>query len=862
MVEHSLPATATVTAPRYAYACVSVNALMPEYWSEWTYAIPPEMHASLAAGQLVWVPLRGKLALGIVVAFSNTKPDAEIKPLHACVEPTFCLSAVQLNLAVWMSERYCCSVYDATKPMLPPGVDRRTVEVYGLTATGRIVDLAKLTKMQRAVVERLIPCDDESGLTLEELRAALGGALTGVLAALAKNGLVTTQARVRHDAAPVTKPVAFVRAIPDEEREVPLNAPRQQQALDYLRRRLRLTAGAEGPLPPGAVTVAEFRKVTGIGLPILHALAERGLVEFGALSGDAPRDVQLAQTAPAPPLTRKQQEAWEAISDALTARSGETFLLHGVTGSGKTEVYLRAVAAALRQGRGAIVCVPEIALATQMVNRIQARFPGQVAVLHSELSDNRRFAAWKRLARGEAVVAIGPRSALFAPIADVGCIVVDEEHESAYKQGATPRYHARDVARELARLSDGVCILGSATPDLITYHAAAEGTIRYLTLPERVFAAVSGRQTVDGSRQSAVGSNSSGVRSTADCRPPTGLPPVTLVDMREERRIGNGGVFSLALNGLLTATHAKGEQSIILLNRRGMATFTQCRKCGHVVICPQCDVPLVYHADVQKMRCHRCDHEARPRQQCPACGASEVRAYGVGTERVEEEVRRLLPTARVLRWDADSVRREGGHESILRRLEAREVDVLVGTQMVAKGLDLAGVTAIGVVNGDTHLHLPDYRAAERTFQLLTQVAGRAGRRAPGRVIFQTNTPEHPAIVAAQRHDYAMFAATELPLRERLGNPPYRQLARFIYRHKSEQRAREEADRLAVTLARMAYREGHEDFYLVGPAPCFTAKVRGEYYWHVVAVAEHLTPILRSFPIPYGWTVDVDPVSLL
>lgn len=335
-----------------------------------------------------------------------------------------------------------------------------------------------------------------------------------------------------------------------------------------------------------------------------------------------------------------------------------------------------------------------------------------------------------------------------------------------------------------------------------------------------------------------------------------------LVDMREERKLGNVGVFSHALRHLLEATFEKHEQSIILLNRRGMATFTQCRKCGYVVQCPRCDVPLVYHADTKQMRCHRCDYEARPRQTCAACASNEVRAYGVGTERVEEEVRRLLPTARVLRWDTDSLSREGGHESILRRLEAHEVDVLVGTQMVAKGLDLPKVTAIGVVNGDQHLHLPDYRAAERTFQLLTQVAGRAGRRVPGRVIVQTANPEHPAIMAAQRHDYAMFAAGELPDRERLGNPPYRQFARFVYRHRSEERAREEADRLAFALARVAYRDGHDDFMVIGPAPCFTAKIRHEYYWHVVASAHDLTPVLRSFPIPYGWVVDVDPVSLL
>jgi primosomal protein N' (replication factor Y) len=273
-------------------------------------------------------------------------------------------------------------------------------------------------------------------------------------------------------------------------------------------------------------------------------------------------------------------------------------------------------------------------------------------------------------------------------------------------------------------------------------------------------------------------------------------------------------------------------------------------------------VPLVYHADRERLRCHRCDFEARPTTRCPRCGKPEVRAYGVGTQRVEDEARRLLPGARIVRWDQDSLRDEGGHESILRRLEAREIDVLVGTQMVAKGLDLPMVTAIGVVNGDTQLHLPDFRATERTFQLLTQVAGRAGRRAPGRVIIQTQSADHPALLAAQQHDYAMFAKYELPNRKQQGFPPFRHLARFVTRHRKEEKARAEADRLAFALARIAYQAGREDIELIGPAPCFAARVRGEYLWQVVVSGADLTPILRSFPIPYGWMVDVDPVSML
>lgn len=821
----------------YTVASVSVNAIIPEYWTEWTYTIPPDMRGAVAHGQLVWVPLREKVVLGVVVELGHHEAAVGMRPIHAVVEPTFCLTPRQLNLATWISERYCCSLFHAASLMMPPGVERRVIETYRLTDTGRVVDRSLLTPTQQRIIELLDTHTDDSGASLTELRAALGGALTSVLAALRRRGLVTMDARIKQDRLPARKVVRYVRAIAGMEFEAPLTAPKQQAALDYLRRRARFDTPSRANLPPGAVTVAIFSADTGLSAAILKRLAERGLVELGAVAGEA--SIVEERSNPAPMLNAAQQAAWERIAAAMRDGTGAIFLLHGVTGSGKTEIYLRAVAASMRAGKGAIVCVPEIALASQMVNRILARFPGQVALLHSELKHVERFANWERLRRGEATIAIGPRSALFAPIAQIGCIVLDEEHDAAYKQDALPRYHARDVARELARATGAVCILGSATPDLVTFAAATGGDIGYLSLPERV------RPTA-----------ANGTQGTLQ------LPPVELVDMREERRNGNSGVFSGVLVDLLRQAHAAGEQAILLLNRRGMATFSQCRSCGHVLLCPQCDVPLVYHADRERLRCHRCDFDMRPNVRCARCGMPEVRAYGVGTQRVEEETRRLLPGARVVRWDQDSVRAEGGHTSILRRLEAREIDVLVGTQMVAKGLDLPMVTVIGVINGDTHLHLPDFRAAERTFQLLTQVAGRAGRRSPGRVVIQSQSVDHPALVAAQQHDYALFARCELPNRERLGFPPYRQLVRFVHRQRDEAKARAEADRLAFALARAAYRLGREDVELIGPAPCFTAKVRGEFLWQVVACGSDLAPLVRSFPIPYGWIVDVDPMSVL
>ncbi len=825
--------------PDVLCATVSVNAIIPEYWTEWTYCVPDELRATIAHGQLVWVPLRDRVVLGIVVALVREAPRADARQIHALVEPTFCLTPAQMNLATWISERYCCSLYHAASLMMPPGIERRVIEIYRLTERGRSIDPATLTTAQRAVVENLTTLDDTTGASLNELRRAIGGALTTVVATLKKRGLIVMDARITHDRVPQSRPIPYVRALDGVEFGVPLTAPKQQAALDFLRHVRGTQPGIVGGLPAGAITVAQFREQTGTGLAVLNRLADRGLVELGAVT--VTKTLVNGHGAAVPVLTEAQQRAWQRIAASLDASTGETFLLHGVTGSGKTEIYLRAVAASLRVGKGAIVCVPEIALATQMVSRIQARFPGQVALLHSGLKESQRYANWVRLQRGEALVAIGPRSALFAPIADLGCIVLDEEHDAAYKQDALPRYHARDVAQELARLSAATCILGSATPDLATYAYARRGNIQYLRLAERVRPASWAATATDG---------------TLD------LPPVELVDMREERRNGNGGVFSLALTGLLRDAQSRNEQSILLLNRRGMATFSQCRACGHVRQCPQCDVPLVYHADRERLRCHRCDYEVRPSTRCVQCGKTEVRAYGVGTQRVEEEARRLFPGARVVRWDQDSLRAEGGHESILQRLESREIEILVGTQMVAKGLDLPMVTVIGVINGDTQLHLPDFRAAERTFQLLTQVAGRAGRRSPGRVVIQTQTPDHLALVAAQKHDYIAFARGELASRKHHGFPPYRRLARFVTKNRSEEKARVEADQLAFALARAAYRMQKEDIELIGPAPCFTTRVRGEYLWQVIVAGDDLEPLLRSFPIPYGWTIDVDPVSMM
>ncbi|TMF65852.1 MAG: primosomal protein N', partial [Chloroflexi bacterium] len=498
-------------------------------------------------------------------------------------------------------------------------------------------------------------------------------------------------------------------------------------------------------LAAGAVTARDLADAGG-SADAARALARRGLVvagrrgvrripiEFALPDEDRARD--LAATGP-------QAVAIGAITEALG--SGRGFLLHGVTASGKTEVYLRAATAALARGEGVIVLVPEIILTAQVVARFIARFGDRVALLHSALSAGERFDEWRRILDGIADVVIGSRSALFAPLERLGLIVVDEEQEPSYKQESDPRYHAVDAALELGRITGAAVVLGSATPRVVTYEAARRGELTSLALPERV----------------------------GDLP----LPRTTIVDLRLELRTGNRGTLSQALRQALQRTVAAGEQAILYLNRRGFATVVLCRDCGYVAKCPACEIPYAYHAD-GSLVCHRCGRrEPEAPEVCPACGSARIKQLGVGTQRVEEEVRAAVPRANVIRLDRDAIRAKGAHAAAYERMRSGDAQVIVGTQMLAKGFDLPRVTLVGVVNADTILNLPDFTAAERTFELLTQVLGRSGRgEAGGRGIVQTYLPEHYAIRAAAAHDYVAFAEAELEGRRRFGYPPFGRLA--------------------------------------------------------------------------------------
>jgi primosomal protein N' (replication factor Y) len=496
-----------------------------------------------------------------------------------------------------------------------------------------------------------------------------------------------------------------------------------------------------------------------------------------------------------------------------------------VTGSGKTEVYLVAIAAALEAGRRALVLVPEISLTPQTIQRFAARFPGRVALLHSALTDAERAATWRRVRSGEADVVVGSRSAVFAPITELGVVVVDEEDASAYKQDRVPRYHAVETALELGRLCGAAVVLGSATPRLETFFRAHGGDLELATLPDRI----AGRP----------------------------LPPIEVVDLREELRAGNRGPLSLSLERALADCAAVGGQSILFLNRRGTATVMLCRSCGEALGCSNCSVALVFHQGRDRCDCHYCGASRPPPRECPACGSLAIRALGMGTERLEREVRALFPQLRLLRMDRDTVQRRDTYFEIYDTFARGEADCLIGTQMVTKGWDLAAVRLVGVVNADTALHLPDYRSGEITFSLLTQVAGRAGRgEHPARVILQTYSPGHYAVRHALGHDYLGFAHEEIRIRRAAAFPPYTRLCVCTCAHRddaeAERRARRAAEKLSATLIPGLGVD------VLGPTPAFLHRLRGEYRWQITVRGASLEGALPHLPTERGWSIDVDP----
>ncbi len=841
------------------------------------YSIPSHLQDGVVLGQLVWVPFARRELPGIILAFSESSPVAQTRDILSIIDPRPVLTPYQIELMRWISQYYQAPLHLVAWSMFPSGISWRSatmvyLEEAAASAMSRHPSggTAWPSKEERLILELL---RQRGPMSLAQMQPRLKKTKwRPVLDRMVCKGWVRKQLEVRGpQVKPKTEPIVRLLAIPSDEDMADLSrAPKQRAVLAYLRQRTQ----EEGCAFPLVISLAELCDQAGVTRSVVRRLAERGLLKLDEreVRRDPLAGREFVTTVP-PKFTPDQEVVWQHIANALGSARGQVFLLHGVTGSGKTEIYLRTLAEVLKQGGQGIVLVPEIALTPQTIRRFAARFPRRLAVLHSKLSEGERYDEWRRIREGLADVVIGPRSAIFAPLPRLSLIVLDEEHEWTYKQQDTPRYHARDVAVKLAELTGALVILGSATPDMTSYYRAKRGEYTLLQLPQRI---MGHQRSIEeqrikfhiDNRQEQVKALGPGFEDARYMD----LPPVEVVDLRAELRAGNRSIFSRALQRAMRDTLAAGEQVILFLNRRGAATFVMCRDCGHVIKCPRCEVPLTFHhgppasrqgADSDNLICHHCNFRAPVPSSCPQCSSKRIKFFGVGTQKVEQLVHDLFPQARTLRWDRDVTGKKGAHERILAKFASHQADVLIGTQMIAKGLDLPLVTLVGVVTADTALQLPDFRASERTFQLLTQVAGRAGRSIlGGKVIIQTYAPQHLCIQAASHHDYESFYRQEIEFRRQQGYPPCSRLVKLLFTHSSAKTCQEEAQRLQQLLDNRIARLGVPDVDLIGPVPCFIARIRGQYRWQIVMRGPDPTVLLADFPLPLGWRVDVDPVSLL
>jgi primosomal protein N' (replication factor Y) len=807
------------------FARLAVN--VPAVSGIFDYAVPAELAPQIQAGCLVTAPFGNQTVQGVVIELTDSSSISNPKTILDLLDPAPLLTPPQIALAVSLADSTLNPLAAIVGLMLPPGLSQQADVQYTLTGGP---PPAGETPVQKRLLNLLQERGALRGRQIDSHFARVDWRKTANM--LVKKGVLAARSilpppRVR----PKHIRVAQL-AVPPGEAEAEMKAlgstkqtqARREAALKFLIRQ------------PEPVNVSWVYAESGCSLADLQELEERGLIRLfeNEVFRDPLANAGVHTNGREIELTLEQSKALEQIRSSLATSPGSesvSFLLYGVTGSGKTEIYLRAAEETIRRGRQAIVLVPEIALTPQMTQRFSSRFPGQVGLVHSKLSEGERYDTWRRARAGKLNVILGARSALFSPLPRVGLIVVDECHDSSYYQSDPPHYHAANAAQEYARLCGAVCLLGSATPKVEQRYRAETKQIQMLELPERVTESV--------------------------------LPPVQVVDMRDELKNGNRGIFSRALGESLAEAIGRGEQAILFMNRRGTATYIFCRECGETLKCPRCDTPLTLHLESrERLLCHRCGYDRQKPKTCPNCKSDQIREYGLGSERVEAEVKAMFPQARTLRWDWDTTRQKEAHEIILSHFANHHADVLVGTQMLAKGLDLPLVTLVGIVLADVGLNLPDPFANEKVFQTLTQVAGRAGRSARGgKVILQTFTPGHYAIQFAAQHDADGFYRRELEFRRRLGYPPFARLARLEYRDADSARAEAEARKLADKLKVRMEAGGFRQTEMIGPVPCFFAKENGEYRWQIILRGPEPASVLRNFRLP-NWRVEVDPVSLL
>ena len=820
------------------------------------YQLPAELIDRVQVGCLVTVPFGSQTVQAIILDLISESPIAELKKVADLLDEQPVVTAQQIQLAAWMAGTYYASMADCLQLMIPPGLSQQSDTLFSLSEGNAIPD--GLTELQK----RLINLFKKRGpLRGRQLDAAIPHQnWRASIKQLLNRKLVQSR--------PVLpKPVVNRKMV----RTAQINCTPQQVATcqgslgrsgspAVLRRQAILNLLLDDGIP---VNVSWVYAQTGGNLADLYYLEERELVILSETEvwRDPLEGVEVEPDSP-PVLTKDQQAAWQQIQPRLIAgiEPCKPILLNGVTGSGKTELYLQAASEMLHQGRQVIILVPEISLTPQTVRRFVSRFPGQVGLIHSRLSTGERYDTWRRARIGQISIIVGPRSALFTPFPNLGMIVIDECHDDTYYQNDfLPIYNAVETALALQQISKLTLTLGSATPSVEMIYRAQNEKWLHILLPNRILA----HQDSVRKRLELLHKNPpehfEKIGKTALSLP---LPFVNIIDMREELKSGNRSIFSRLLKKSLAEVLNAGQQAILFLNRRGYSTYIFCRDCGYTATCPRCNLPLASHAVSGQLVCHTCGYTRQPLASCPNCGSSYIREYGTGTQKVEELVKAEFPQATVLRWDADTTRLKGSEGVLLSHFANHRADILIGTQMLAKGLDLPFVTLVGVVLADVGLNFPDYRAPERTFQLLMQVSGRAGRSLlGGRVVLQTFQPWHYAIQKAANHDLHGFYEQELMYRSQLNYPPFSELIRLEYRQLDWAKAKQAADLLKAEVDDWLERNQVQDIESIGPAPAFFERVNSYYRWQLLLRGTDLKRIMTDLKLE-GWKIEVNPPHIL
>ncbi|PPA72104.1 primosomal protein N' [Jeotgalibacillus proteolyticus] len=756
------------------------------------YKVPDHLQGVLREGMRVVVPFGPRKIQGFVVGFQEQSSFNGLKQIEEVLDIVPVLNDELLSLSKWLSNETLCFQISAMQAMLPAAMKSKYEKVF--EALG---DPSRLPDPISGLLNR------EGRLTFQE---AVGKGILGELQELVTKGMMDLRYLVKSKTAPKTERfLSLTLSIKETEKELEnltSQAAKQKSVLRYVTDRNT------------RVRAAVIKQDTGASDSTIKSLVKKGLLKetVQEVYRDPFKDREFKKTVPFQ-LTDEQKTAIEPILDTVADYNQKTFLLHGVTGSGKTEIYLQTIEKVLSQDRQAIMLVPEISLTPQMVERFKGRFGDQVAVMHSGLSVGEKYDEWRKIHRKEVNVVVGARSAVFAPFEKLGVIIIDEEHESSYKQEDAPRYHARDVAIERAKRHGCPVILGSATPSLETYARAQKGNYQLLTLSKRMN--------------------------------DQAMPDVTIVDMREELRDGNRSMFSRELLTQLKERLQKKEQVVLFLNRRGHSSFIMCRDCGYVMQCPNCEVSMTYHRKSERMKCHYCGEEEPVPSLCPECRSEHIRYFGTGTQKVEEELTKLLPEARVIRMDVDTTTKKGSHERLLTAFGEGKADILLGTQMIAKGLDFPNITLVGVLSADTMLHLPDFRSAEKTFQLLTQVAGRAGRHdKEGEVVIQTYTPEHFSIDLAKTQQYEPFYNHEMAMRKLGQYPPFYYMALVTISHENVLKVVSVSEEISALLSQKLSNQA----VVLGPVASPIARIQNRYRYQCLVKykkEEGLKPLLKS-----------------